>query len=163
LLSYSRAWCPQKTRSMPPARTTRTLARAPQRSQWPLRTSSSSRVAMGVNVGVTALPLVGSYTGVLGSRALPYIRRKHDSGCSRCGVGHPRIARRVDFGLSSRQCARGTWPNGTRRAGKVRGPSADPRQPGQIGSLPVRPCARSGHDSVEIVPQHLRAAGVAQL
>src|SRR5215212_4240266 len=34
LPSYSRAWCPQKTRSLPLASTTRTLARAPQRSQW---------------------------------------------------------------------------------------------------------------------------------
>src|SRR5436305_6095379 len=41
LSSYSRAWCPQKTRSLPLAITTRTLARAPQRSQWKGTTSSS--------------------------------------------------------------------------------------------------------------------------
>src|SRR5688572_33180928 len=49
LLSYSRAWCPQKTRSLPLARTTRTLASAPQRSQWKGTTRSS---AGGVVVSV---------------------------------------------------------------------------------------------------------------
>src|SRR5205807_9485115 len=39
--SYSRAWWPQKTRSLPLASTTRTLARAPQRSQWKGTTRSS--------------------------------------------------------------------------------------------------------------------------
>src|SRR6185312_7555496 len=42
LVSYSRAWCPQKTRSLPLARTTRTLANAPQRSQWKGTTRSSA-------------------------------------------------------------------------------------------------------------------------
>src|SRR5918997_7050524 len=41
LPSYSRAWWPQNTRSLPLASTTRTLARAPQRSQWKGTTRSS--------------------------------------------------------------------------------------------------------------------------
>src|SRR3954451_5083910 len=41
LPSYSRAWWPQKTRSLPLASTTRTLANAPQRSQWDGTTRSS--------------------------------------------------------------------------------------------------------------------------
>src|SRR3954462_2901914 len=49
LPSYSRAWCPQKTRSLPLASTTRTLASAPQRSQWKGTTKSS---AGGVVVSV---------------------------------------------------------------------------------------------------------------
>src|SRR5215211_5034846 len=49
LVSYSRAWCPQKTRSLPLASTTRTLASAPQRSQWKGTTRSS---AGGVVVSV---------------------------------------------------------------------------------------------------------------
>src|SRR3954467_9452143 len=53
LLSYSRAWCPQKTRSLPLASTTRTLANAPQRSQWNGTTRSSV-------VGVVSVWVIGS-------------------------------------------------------------------------------------------------------
>src|SRR5947209_13868085 len=49
--SYSRAWWPQKTRSLPLASTTRTLARAPQRSQWK-GTTRSSVGGVVVSVGV---------------------------------------------------------------------------------------------------------------
>src|SRR3954470_9634388 len=51
LLSYSRAWCPQNTRSLPLASTTRTLASAPQRSQWK-GTTRSSVGGVVVSVGV---------------------------------------------------------------------------------------------------------------
>src|SRR4051812_50197935 len=61
LLSYSRAWCPQKTRSLPVARTTRTLANAPQRSQWKGTTKSS---AGGVVVSVWVIWVI--------TRSLPH-------------------------------------------------------------------------------------------
>src|SRR4051794_38734996 len=61
LLSYSRAWCPQKTRSLPLARTTRTLANAPQRSQWKGTTRSS---AGGVVVSVWVIWVI--------TRSLPH-------------------------------------------------------------------------------------------
>src|SRR5215475_624564 len=51
--SYARAWCPQNTRS-PPARRTRTLPCAPQRSHRSAAEGGSGFV--GVSVGVTALP-----------------------------------------------------------------------------------------------------------
>src|SRR3954447_6942245 len=53
LPSYSRAWWPQKTRSLPLASTTRTLANAPQRSQWNGTTRSSV-------VGVVSISVIGS-------------------------------------------------------------------------------------------------------
>src|SRR4051812_41521849 len=61
LLSYSRAWWPQKTRSLPLASTTRTLARAPQRSQWKGTTRSS---VGGVVVSVWVIWLI--------TRSLPH-------------------------------------------------------------------------------------------
>src|SRR5215203_5331530 len=61
LVSYSRAWCPQKTRSLPLASTTRTLARAPQRSQWNGTTRSS---VGGVDVSVWVIWLI--------TRSLPH-------------------------------------------------------------------------------------------
>src|ERR671933_2775841 len=61
LLSYSRAWCPQKTRSLPLASTTRTFARAPQRSQWKGTTRSS---AEGVVVSVWVIWVI--------TRSLPH-------------------------------------------------------------------------------------------
>src|SRR3954453_18015745 len=61
LLSYSRAWGPQKTRSLPLARTTRTLANAPQRSQWKGTTRSS---AGGVVVSVWVIWVI--------TRSLPH-------------------------------------------------------------------------------------------
>src|SRR3712207_786931 len=61
LPSYSRAWCPQKTRSLPLARTTRTLASAPQRSQWKGTTRSS---AGGVVVSVWVIWVI--------TRSLPH-------------------------------------------------------------------------------------------
>src|SRR3712207_6639599 len=61
LSSYSRAWCPQKTRSLPLASTTRTLARAPQRSQWKGTTRSS---VGGVVVSVWGIWLI--------TRSLPH-------------------------------------------------------------------------------------------
>src|SRR3954449_3842413 len=53
LSSYSRAWWPQNTRSLPLASTTRTLANAPQRSQWNGTTRSSV-------VGVVSISVIGS-------------------------------------------------------------------------------------------------------
>src|SRR3712207_3180352 len=61
LPSYSRAWCPQKTRSLPLASTTRTLASAPQRSQWKGTTRSS---VGGVVVSVWVIWLI--------TRSLPH-------------------------------------------------------------------------------------------
>src|SRR5215210_2330800 len=61
LLSYSRAWCPQNTRSLPLASTTRTLARAPQRSQWKGTTRTS---VGGVVVSVWVIWLI--------TRSLPH-------------------------------------------------------------------------------------------
>src|SRR4028118_768072 len=59
--SYSRAWCPQKTRSLPLASTTRTLASAPHRSQWKGTTRSS---AAGVVVSVWVIWVI--------TRSLPH-------------------------------------------------------------------------------------------
>src|SRR3954463_10438039 len=61
LVSYSRAWWPQNTRSLPLGRTTRTLANAPQRSQWKGTTRSS---AGGVVVSVWVIWVI--------TRSLPH-------------------------------------------------------------------------------------------
>src|SRR3954451_3871657 len=90
LLSYSRAWWPQKTRSLPLASTTRTLARAPQRSQWKGTTRSS---VGGVVVSVWVIWVI--------TRSLPHgpaaadrplAQRQDGPRDSRSGHSTPRLA-----------------------------------------------------------------------
>src|SRR5712691_2960724 len=93
VVSYLRAWCPQKTRSPPLSRTMRVAPRAPHRSQRSAAVSGKAKLA-GIRVGVMSIPSRLSAARVAASVAQPWqllvaagLRGRCDPGSSPAANG----------------------------------------------------------------------------
>src|SRR3712207_1332681 len=123
LLSYSRAWWPQKTRSLPLASTTRTLASAPHRSQWK-GTTSSSAAGVLVSVGVIWVITRSLPHGPAAADRPPAQRQDgpSDSRSGPCDRGLAGIGSSVAGGAGVERVA-GTSPRSEERRGGEEGRS----------------------------------------